>query len=52
MVGIVIAAHGELGTCFRKTVNLFMKEAENIISVDRRGSMDKFIRDLEKPYTK
>ena len=30
MVGIVIAAHGELGTCFRKTVNLFLKDAKGI----------------------
>ncbi|HHV18081.1 MAG TPA: PTS sugar transporter subunit IIA [Thermoanaerobacterales bacterium] len=50
MVGIVIAAHGELGTCLRKTVNLFMKDAENITSVDLTESSgpDKFVRDLEK----
>ena len=50
MVGIVIAAHGELGTCFRKTVNLFLKDAKGITSVDLTESSgpEKFVMDLEK----
>ena len=54
MVGIVIAAHGELATCIRKTINLFMKDAENITSVDLTESSgpDKFVQDLEKAIHK
>ena len=50
MVGIVIAAHGELGTCFRKTINLFLKDAKGITSVDLTESSgpEKFVMDLEK----
>jgi len=50
MVGIVIVAHGELASCIRKTVNLFLKDAECIASVDLTESSgpDQFARDLEK----
>lgn len=54
MVGIVIAAHGELGTCIMETVNLFMKDAENITSVDltENSGPDKFAQDLAEAIRK
>ena len=54
MVGIVIVAHGELGSCFRKTLNLFMKDAKYIASVDlTEGSgPEKFVQELEKAICK
>lgn len=50
MVGIVIVAHGELGTCIKKTINLFMKDAKNIASVDlvEGSGPEEFIQQLKK----
>lgn len=50
MVGIVIVAHGELSSCIRKTVSLFIKDAKNIISVDLKedSGPEELVQDIKK----
>ncbi|MGM0603857.1 MAG: PTS sugar transporter subunit IIA [Bacillota bacterium] len=54
MVGLVIASHGKLSECMLNTVNLFVKNSENIstVNLEESSGSDEFSKKLENAINK